>query len=53
LLIKHRDKYSEAGYDANAYLKSAVSGRSIEQIYSQGTLIEADDGAGRRGKSAK
>jgi bifunctional non-homologous end joining protein LigD len=40
LMIKHRDKFSEAGYDANAFDTSAVSGRSIAQIFSQGTLDE-------------
>lgn len=32
LLIKHRDRYSEAGYDANTYDFSAISGRSLDQI---------------------
>jgi len=32
LLIKHRDKYCKAGYDANDYDFSAVSGRSLAQI---------------------
>ncbi len=32
LLIKHRDKFSKAGYDANDYDVSAVSGRSISEI---------------------
>jgi len=32
LLIKHRDKYSKAGYDANDYDFSAVSNRSLKQI---------------------
>lgn len=32
LLIKHGDRYCEAGYDANAFDISAVSGRSLAQI---------------------
>lgn len=32
LLIKHRDRYCKAGYDANDYDFSAVSGRSLAQI---------------------
>ena len=32
LLIKHRDRYCRAGYDANDYDFSAVSGRSLAQI---------------------
>ena len=32
LLIKHADGYTQAGYDANAYDSSAVSGRSLAQI---------------------
>jgi bifunctional non-homologous end joining protein LigD len=32
LLIKHRDRYSKPGYDANAYDFSAVSGRSLAEI---------------------
>jgi bifunctional non-homologous end joining protein LigD len=35
LLIKHRDEYSQEGYDANDYDFSAVSGRSLAQIASQ------------------
>lgn len=35
LLIKHRDEYSEKGYDAGDYDFSSVSGRSIEQIAAQ------------------
>ena len=35
LLIKHRDEYSQEGYDANDYDSSAVSGRSLAQIASQ------------------
>ncbi len=36
LLIKHRDKYSQAGYDANDYDFSAASKRSLDQIASEG-----------------
>lgn len=32
LLIKHRDGYTQAGYDANNYDFSAVSGRSLAEI---------------------
>jgi len=32
LLIKHRDRYCKAGYDAKDYDFSAVSGRSLAQI---------------------
>ena len=32
LLIKHRDEYEKQGYDANDYDKSAVSGKTIEEI---------------------
>ncbi len=32
LLIKHRDKYSKPGYDANDYDFSAISDRSLTQI---------------------
>lgn len=32
LLIKHRDRYCEAGYDANQYDFSAASGRTLAQI---------------------
>jgi len=35
LLIKHRDEYSEPGYDANDHDISAVSGRTLAQIASQ------------------
>jgi len=35
LLIKHRDEYSKAGYDASEYDSSAVSGRTLAQIASQ------------------
>ena len=32
LLIKHRDGYTQTGYDANDYDFSAVSGRSLAEI---------------------
>lgn len=32
LLIKHKDAFSRAGYDANEYDFSAVSGRSLSEI---------------------
>lgn len=35
LLIKHRDSFCEAGYNANDYDSSAVSGRSLTQIASE------------------
>lgn len=35
LLIKHRDKYTREGYDAKDYPRSAVSGKTIEQIAGQ------------------
>jgi bifunctional non-homologous end joining protein LigD len=38
LLIKHRDKYSKEGYDANDYDYSAVTKRSLAQIASQESL---------------
>jgi len=38
LLIKHRDEYSEPGYDANDYDFSAVSGKTLAQISGQGDL---------------
>jgi bifunctional non-homologous end joining protein LigD len=38
LLIKHRDDYSQPGYDANDYDFSAVSGRTLAQIAGQGGL---------------
>jgi len=36
LLIKHRDEYCVAGYDANAYDLSAATNRSLEQIAMEG-----------------
>ena len=44
LLIKHRDEYSQEGYDANDYDFSAVSGRSLAQIASQ---VESDGPSSR------
>ena len=38
LLIKHRDEYSKAGYDANDYDSSAVSGKTLAQIAGQEEL---------------
>jgi bifunctional non-homologous end joining protein LigD len=38
LLIKHRDEYSEEGYDAKDYDFSAVSKKSIAQIAGQSRL---------------
>jgi bifunctional non-homologous end joining protein LigD len=40
LLIKHRDEYSQTGYDANDYDVSAATGRNLAQIAGQGTLPE-------------
>jgi DNA ligase D-like protein (predicted 3'-phosphoesterase) len=48
LLIKHRDEYSRAGYDANDYDVSASSGRSMQQIAGQQEL----DGAGKEDGTA-
>jgi bifunctional non-homologous end joining protein LigD len=44
LLIKHRDEYSQPGYDANDYDSSAASGRSLAQIASQDEL-SSDSGS--------
>ena len=38
LLIKHRDRYSKEGYDANDYDFSAVSKKSIDRIAGQSKL---------------
>ena len=38
LLIKHRDEFSQPGYDAKDFDSSAASGRSLAQISSQGEL---------------
>lgn len=38
LMIKHRDEYSQQGYDANDYDISAVSGRTLAQIAGQTTM---------------
>ena len=32
LLIKHRDSYTQAGYDTNEHDYSAISGRSLAEI---------------------
>jgi bifunctional non-homologous end joining protein LigD len=48
LLIKHRDEYSRAGYDANDYDFSAVSRKSMQQIAGQQEL----DGAGKEDGTA-
>ena len=32
LLIKHRDEYTETGYDANIFDFSAISNRSLAEI---------------------
>jgi len=45
LLIKHRDEYSQLGYDANDYDVSAASGRTLAQIAGQEELAES---SGRR-----
>jgi bifunctional non-homologous end joining protein LigD len=37
LLIKHRDEQAKAGYDANDFDYSAVTGRSISQIAQEGS----------------
>jgi len=42
LLIKHRDKYSKKGYDANDYDFSAVSDRSITEIAAQPPQTNGD-----------
>jgi len=38
LLIKHRDEFSQQGYDANDYDFSAVSGKTLAQISGQAEL---------------
>jgi bifunctional non-homologous end joining protein LigD len=45
LLIKHRDEYSQPGYDANDYDYSAVSKKSLAQIAGQGSLDPPSRGA--------
>jgi bifunctional non-homologous end joining protein LigD len=37
LLLKHRDKYSQEGYDANDYDYSAASDRTLAQIAAEGS----------------
>ena len=46
LLIKHRDEYSRAGYDANDHDFSAVSRRSMQQIAGQQELGGAGEASG-------
>ena len=46
LLIKHRDKYSKPGYDANEYDFSAVSKRSLAQISGQENLAANSSSSG-------
>ncbi len=41
LLIKHRDRYSKPGYDANDHDFSAVSRKTLAQISGQGELAES------------
>jgi bifunctional non-homologous end joining protein LigD len=48
LLIKHRDQYSQEGYDANDYDFSAVTNKSLAEIYSQQEL--GDSGASAKKK---
>lgn len=36
LLIKHNDAFCQAGYDANAYDRSATSNRTLDEIYEAG-----------------
>ena len=43
LLIKHRDDYSQPGYDANDYYFSAVSDKTLAQIAGQDDLHRAAD----------
>jgi len=38
LMIKHKDNYSQQGYEANDYVVSAVSGRTLAQIAGQMTI---------------
>lgn len=38
LLIKHRDEFCKEGYDANDYVYSALSKKTMAQIASQGEL---------------
>jgi len=44
LLIKHRDEYSQAGYDANDYDFSAVSKKTLAQIAGQDELFGPSSG---------
>ena len=51
LLIKHRDEYSQPGYDANDYDFSAVSKRTLAQIAGQEELAGPQDGLNRKRRS--
>ncbi len=42
LLIKHKDEFSEEGYDAKDYDFSAASGRSLSEISNQGSTLPAE-----------
>jgi bifunctional non-homologous end joining protein LigD len=44
LLIKHRDEYSQPGYDANDYDFSAVSEKTLAQIAGQQELVGSSGG---------
>ena len=44
LLIKHRDDYSQPGYDANDYDFSAVSKKTLAQIAGQDQLVGPSSG---------
>ncbi len=44
LLIKHRDEYSQPGYDANDYDFSAVSKKTLAQIAGQEELVDPSSG---------
>jgi bifunctional non-homologous end joining protein LigD len=44
LLIKHRDEYSQPGYDANDYDYSAVSKKTLAQIAGQEELVGSSGG---------
>lgn len=43
LLIKHRDAFAVAGYDANAYDLSAATGRTIDEIAGKGRVMRLAD----------
>jgi bifunctional non-homologous end joining protein LigD len=52
LLIKHKDEYSQEGYDANDYDFSAVTGRTLDEIGGSGQarLVRGDEAVTRRKK---